>query len=313
MLFDVGLFLLSLILLTWGADWLVRGASAVAERLGVNPLVIGLTVVAFGTSAPELVVSGAAALRQQAGLAVGNVMGSTVANVGLIVGAGALIRPIEVHRRLLARESPLLVLVLLIVMVLSLNHAVGRLDGLALVTGFLIYLGFLFRWARDERESNGAMPGDRPRKTASKLGYDLLRLGLGLVGLLVGADWLVDSAVSIARAFDIPEAVIGATLVAIGTSMPELASTVAAAARGLGDIAIGNVIGSNVFNLGLVLGTAALLSPLQLPPETVVRQVLPALLFCVLLVPLAFTRWHVDRWEGGLLLALYGGFIYWML
>lgn len=313
MLFDVGLFLISLVLLTWGADWLVRGASAVAERLGVNPLVIGLTVVAFGTSAPELVVSGAAALRQQPGLAVGNVMGSTVANVGLIVGAGALIRPIEVHRRLLARESPLLVLVLLIVMVLSLNHAVGRLDGLALVTGFLIYLGFLFRWARDERESNEAMPGDPLRETASKLGYDLLRLGLGLVGLLVGADWLVDSAVSIARAFDIPEAVIGATLVAVGTSMPELASTVAAAVRGLGDIAIGNVIGSNVFNLGLVLGTAALLSPLQLPPETVVRQVLPALVFCVLLIPLAFTRWHVDRWEGGLLLAMYGGFIYWML
>lgn len=313
MLLEVGLFLISLLLLTWGADWLVRGASGVAERLGVNPLVVGLTVVAFGTSAPELVVSGAAALRQQPGLAVGNVMGSTVANVGLIVGAGALIRPIEVHRRLLARESPLLVLVLLTVMVLSLNHAVGRLDGLALVTGFLVYLGFLFRWARDERERNDLAVADRRREGASKLGYDLLRLGVGLVALLFGADWLVDSAVAIARAFDIPEAVIGATLVAVGTSMPELASTVAAAVRGMGDIAIGNVIGSNVFNLGLVLGTAALLSPLQLPPETVVRQVLPALLFCVLLIPLAFTRWHVDRWEGGLLLALYGGFIYWML
>ncbi len=315
MLADAGLFLLGLLLLTVGADWLVRGASGAAERVGVSPLVVGLTIVAFGTSAPELVVSGAAALRQQPGLAVGNVMGSTVANVGLIVGAGALIRPIEVHRRLLARESPLLVFVLLIVMALSLNHALGRLDGLALVTGFLIYMGFLFRWARDERNDGAALglPRGVGGEASRKLGFDILRVLLGLVGLLLGADWLVDSAVAIARAFDISEAVIGATLVAVGTSVPELASTIAAAARRMGDIAIGNVIGSNVFNLGLVLGTAALLSPLQLPPETVVRQVLPALLFCVLLIPLAFTRRHVDRWEGAILLAMYGGFIAWML
>lgn len=328
------LFVFGLLLLTFGADWLVTGASRIARGLGMNPLVVGLTVVAFGTSAPELVVSGAAALRWQPGLAVGNVMGSTVANVGLIVGLGALIRPIEVHRRLLARESPLLIFVLGMVMVLSYNHALGRLDGLALVVGFAIYLYFLLRWAREERVENeregpsgtaeagqcagagskGGAASSRPEGSRAPAAWvDWIRTVVGLGGLLLGANWLVDSAVAIARAFDVSEAVIGATMVAVGTSLPELASTVAAAARGLGDIAIGNVIGSNVFNLGLVLGTAALLNPLRLPPETVVRMVLPALFFCILLIPLAYTRWHVDRWEGALLLVGYAGFIVWVL
>lgn len=309
---DAVLFVVGLGLLTLGADWLVTGASRIAKSLGMNPLVIGLTVVAFGTSAPELVVSGAAAVRGQPGLAVGNVMGSTVANVGLIVGLGALIRPIEVHRRLLARESPLLILVLAIVMGLSYNHALGRLDGLALLVGFGVYLYYLTRWGKTEREVRFADDPDERRGDAP--GWESwTRTVVGLGALLLGANWLVDAAVAIARAFDVSEAVIGATMVALGTSLPELASTVAAAARGLADIAIGNVIGSNVFNLGLVLGAAALLSPLHLPPETVVRQVMPALLFCILLIPLAYTRGQVDRWEGGLLLVGYAGFIVWVI
>ncbi len=328
MLREALLFAAGLVLLTLGADWLVRGSASLAKQLGVSPLVIGLTVVAFGTSAPELVVSGAAALREQAGLAVGNVMGSTVANVGLIVGLGALLRPIAVHRRLLVRETPLVIFVLTIVMLLSLNDAVGRLDGLALVTGFLVYMWFLMSWARGEREGRSPRQADtltdlvaapipqppaRLPRASKETWISLLGIALGLPGLLIGAEWLVDSATYIARAFDIPEAVIGATLVAIGTSLPELASVIAAAARGMGDIAIGNVIGSNVFNLGLVLGTAALLRPLELPPELVVRQVLPALAFCVLLIPLALTRQRVGRWEGLLLLAGYAGFLVWTI
>ncbi len=296
--------------------------------MGVSPLVVGLTVVAFGTSAPELFVSSLAALRGQAGLAIGNIMGSTVANVGLIAGLGAMIRPIDVQRRLLARESPLLILVLIIVMLLSWNDALGRLDGLALLAGFVIYLGVMLRMegsgafaggpgkepdprVADETtvpaaESEGA-GGRGPDRTVALL---WLRTVVGLVALLVGAHWLVESAVSIARVFQVPEEVIGATMVALGTSIPELASTVAAAIRGLGDIAIGNIIGSNIFNLGLVLGTAAILSPLRLPPEVVVRQVVPALFFCALLIPLAYTGRKVDRAEGFFLLCLYGVFIY---
>lgn len=328
MLREVLLFGAGLVLLTLGADWLVRGSANLAKQLGVSPLLIGLTVVAFGTSAPELVVSGAAAVREQAGLAVGNVMGSTVANVGLIVGVGALLRPIGVHRRLLVRETPIVILVLSIVMLLSLNDAVGRLDGLALITGFFIYLWFLMAWARGEREGRGAhrtdtltdlvtVPGPYTAPRLRRMGKDawmaMLAIGLGLPGLLIGAAWLVDSATEIARAFDVPESVIGATLVAVGTSLPELASVVAAAVRRMGDIAIGNVIGSNVFNLGLVLGTAAVLKPLELPPQLVVRQVLPALAFSVLLIPLALTRQRVGRWEGMLLLAGYAAFIIWTL
>ena len=297
--------------------------------MGVSPLVVGLTVVAFGTSAPELFVSGLAALRGQPGLAVGNVMGSTVANVGLIAGLGALIRPIAVKRRLLVRESPLLIFVLLIVMLLSWNDALGRLDGLALTGGFLVYLIFMlhmegtgvFRGAPDlDAPGSGTPLGagtegltagmpDEPAAHPSLVGL-WVRTILGLIALLAGAHFLVDSGVAIARAFRVPEEVIGATMVAVGTSIPELASTVAAAARGLGDIAIGNIIGSNVFNLGLVLGAAALLNPLRLPPEVVIRQVVPALFFCVILIPLAYTGRRVNRGEGLALLLMYGVFIY---
>jgi cation:H+ antiporter len=154
-------------------------------------------------------------------------------------------------------------------------------------------------------------PDAKPRRATRETWLALLGIAVGLSGLLIGAEWLVDSATQIARAFNIPEAVIGATLVAVGTSLPELASVVAAATRGLGDIAIGNVVGSNVFNLGLVLGTAALLRPLELPPELVVRQVLPALAFSILLIPLALTRQRVTRLEGLLLLVGYLGFFIW--
>lgn len=335
------LFVVGLAALTLGADWLVRGASRVARAIGMNPLVIGLTVVAFGTSAPELVVSVTAALRGQPGLAVGNVMGSTVANVGLIAGLGAVVSPIAVHRRLLVRETPLLVLVLASVMALSYNGALGRLDGLALITGFAIYLRFLLRWGSREGEAEilearaalhfnepaagdpeepagpdpaaAAGPGESGRALASSGVWPWARLLAGMGLLLLGADWLVVSAVEMARALGIPEDVIGATLVAVGTSLPELASTLAAAFRGFGDIAIGNVVGSNVFNLGLVLGAAALAAPLRLPPQTVVKEVVPALLFCLALVPLALSGGKLDRAEGGVLVAGYAGFVAWIL
>jgi len=346
---DAILFLVGLALLTLGADWLVRGAAGLAARLGVSSLVVGLTVVAFGTSAPELVVTSTASLAGEAGVAVGNVMGSTAANVGLIVGLGALIRPIAVHRRLVVRETPLVILVLTIVMVLSLNDALGRLDGFALVCGWALYLLFLLRWGggfHDDksRPTNGdsppptravqvgaAEPGDAPTyddviveiiptqrgpekaRPEHGLGWSLTRIGIGLPCLIYGAQWLLQAAEALAVAFNVPQAVIAATMIAIGTSIPELASTVAAAVRGMGDIAIGNVIGSNVFNLGLVLGTASMIRPLQLPPSLVVQQVLPALAFSVLLIPLSLTNQRIDRWEGVLLLTLYAGFVTWLL
>ena len=317
-LVDALLFLVGLTSLTLGADWLVTGASRVAEHRGVSPLLVGLTVVAFGTSAPELVVSTAAVLRDQSGIAVGNVMGSTVANVGLIVGLGALVRPINVHRKLLQREAPLMVLILAAVMVFASNGVISSLDGLILVTGFSIYMVYLIRWGKSETET-GQFQAARIEARAGEMGLirrpylNWLRVAFGTALLLAGASWMVDSAEKIAIAYQVPEEVVGATMVAVGTSLPELASTIAAAARGLGDIAIGNVIGSNIFNLGLVLGTASLISPLELSSGTVVTQVVPAMIFCLVLIPLAYTGERVGRWEGTILLLGYAAFLYQVL
>ena len=311
---DTLLFLFALVPLTVGADWLVRGAAALAQRLGMSPLVVGLTVVAFGTSAPELFVSGSAALNGDAGFAVGNVMGSTAANVGLIVGIGALFGPIAVHRRVVVRETPLVIVVLSLVMALSLNDVLGRLDGFVLVAGWALYLFFLLRWERSgsaDAESPSAEapdPGSTPR-AGGRPWWSLLQIALGMALLGFGAEWLLDGAEGIARILRLPDALIAATMAAVGTSLPELASTLVAAYRRMGDIAVGNIIGSNVFNLGLVLGTAALLRPLVLDPSIVVGYVLPALAFSVLLIPLALHRGTVNRLEGGVLLFLYLGYI----
>lgn len=317
-LIEALLFLVGLTALTLGADWLVTGASRVAENRGVSPLLVGLTIVAFGTSAPELVVSSAAVLSNQQGIAIGNVLGSTVANVGLIVGLGAMIRPISVHRKLLQREAPLMVLVLAAVMVFASNGIVGRLDACLLVGGFAVYLAYLIRWGKSETETGqyqaARVEAKTPRVRFDHRPYvDWVRVAFGLGLLLAGATWMVESASKIALAYGVPEEVIGASMVAVGTSLPELASTVAAAARGLGDIAIGNVIGSNIFNLGLVLGVAALLRPLHLAPMTVAGQVVPAMIFCLALIPLAYTGERVSRWEGAALLLGYAFFLYTIL
>lgn len=309
------LFLVGLVTLSLGADWLVTGASRVAAHHGVSPLVVGLTIVAFGTSAPELVVSTTAAVQARAGLAVGNVMGSTVANVGLIVGLGALVSPLVVQARLLQRETPLLVLLLFLVMIFSLNGEIGRIDGLLLVGVFLVYLTYLHRWgATGDVMTDSLIEEAKQKAVATGRQYvNWIRLVFGLALLLLGATWLVDAAVAIARMLEIPEEVIGATLVAVGTSVPELATTVSAAVRGMGDIAMGNIVGSNIFNLGLVLGTAAIAAPLRLSPFTVVAEVVPALVFCLALVPVAMSGSRVSRFEGGILLTGYAAFIYMIL
>lgn len=309
------LFLVGLVTLSLGADWLVTGASRIAAHHGVSPLVVGLTIVAFGTSAPELVVSTTAVVQGRAGLAVGNVMGSTVANVGLIVGLGALVSPLIVQERLLQRETPLLVLLLFMVMVFSINGEIGRIDGLLLVGVFVIYLTFLHRWGATGDVLTDSLIEEAKQKAvaAGRQYVSWVRLAFGLALLLLGATWLVDSAVALARMLEIPEEVIGATLVAVGTSVPELATTVSAAIRGMGDIAMGNIVGSNIFNLGLVLGVAATTAPLRLSPFTVIAEVVPALVFCLALVPLSMSGSAVSRFEGGVLLAGYAAFIYLIL
>ena len=308
-------FLGSLVVVSLGADALVDGASRIATRFGVTPLVIGLTLVAFGTSAPELIVSVQAAWKGQPGLAVGNVMGSTAANVGLIIGLGALMRPLPVDRRLALAEAPLVAGILVLVLWFAVNGYVGRGEGLALVAGFLGYGVWLVRTESKrirERpalaagfEESGRIRGE-PR-----LAVATVRVIVGLAALLVGGDFLVESATVLARTVGISEEVIGATLVAVGTSIPELASTLAAIRKGLGDLALGNVLGSNVFNLGLVFGSAAIAAPLPLAPDVVMRQVVPALLLSTLLMAFAFGT--IGRWKGLVLLGGYALYIARML
>jgi cation:H+ antiporter len=208
----------------------------------------------------------------------------------------------------------MMVLVLTAAMLLVYDGELGRVDALVLVSGFAIYLVYLVRWGRSEvaaeefRETRQEVES-LGVKDARRPALNWLRVAFGLGLMLAGAHWLVEAAVALAREYHVSEEVIGATIVAVGTSLPELASTVAAAARGLGDIAIGNVIGSNIFNLGLVLGTAALIRPLQLPADVIGSQVVSALIFCLALIPLAYTGSKVSRWEGSLLMAGYAGFI----
>jgi len=308
-------FLGSLVVVSLGADALVDGASRIATRLGVTPLVIGLTLVAFGTSAPELIVSVQAAWKGQPGLAVGNVMGSTAANVGLIIGLGALMRPLPVDRRLALAEAPLVAGILVLVLWFAVNGYVGRGEGLALVAGFFGYGVWLVRTESKrirERpalaagfEESGRIRGE-PR-----LAIAIVQGIVGLAALLIGGNFLVESATGLARTVGIPEEVIGATLVAVGTSIPELASTLAAIRKGLGDLALGNVLGSNVFNLGLVFGSAAIAAPLPLAPDVVMRQVVPALLLSTLLMAFAFGT--IGRWKGLVLLGGYALYIARML
>jgi cation:H+ antiporter len=315
MLLMMTVFLVSIVAVSLGADALVAGASRIATRLGVTPLIVGLTLVAFGTSAPELIVSVEAAWKGQPGLAVGNVMGSTAANVGLIIGLGALIRPLPVKRRLALAEEALVAVVLLLVLWFAVNGYVGTGEGISLLAGFVVYVIWLVRKEskRIQREPDIAVGIETSGRTLGEgsVAAAVVRVTFGLAALLVGGSLLVESAIELARVLGVTEEVIGATLVAVGTSVPELASTLAAIRKGLGDIALGNVLGSNVFNLGLVFGCAAIVAPLPIGADVAMRQVVPALLLSTLLV--AFSFGTIGRWKGLLLLGGYAVYILRML
>jgi len=317
-----GLFVLGLAAVSVGAEFLVRGSSRLAKRIGISPLVIGLTVVAFGTSAPELVITGMRSLEGDADFAVGNVMGSTVANVGLIVGLAAVVRPMKVQRRILLRETPIILFVLALVIAFSLSGVIGRGEGVVLTGGWALYVALVIRWAlRETREGQPAPrsavappdPAETPEIVDSRVITCILFIIMGLGGLVFGADWLVTGAKEIALSIGVPDSVVAATIVAVGTSLPELAATVAAAFHRMGDLATGNIVGSNVFNLGLVLGSAALLNPLAMESGLVIEQVVPALLFSAVLIPLALARGRIGRGGGGFLLALYALYVTWLL
>lgn len=298
---------LALGLLFIGAEGLVRGSSSLALRAGLSPLTVGLTIVAFGTSSPELVVSLKATLSQQGDISVGNVVGSNIFNIAIILGITALLCPIPVHRKIIKIDAPIALGLTCLLLVLLLNDSLGRLEGLLLFAGIVAYTVMNVVFANKEPGNGGdgdAAPGISRHwilDTAFMLG------GLGI--LILGSRLLVDHSVILAKGFGVSEAVIGLTIVAAGTSMPELATSVVAALRKQPDIAIGNVVGSNVFNILGILGVTSLVSPLY-APGIALTDYAAMLAFTVLLIPLLYTGRMLHRLEGLALLALYAGYLF---
>lgn len=299
-----------LVLLAVGAEGLVRGSSATALRLGVTPLVIGLTVVAFGTGSPELFVSVEAAYRGNSGIALGNVVGSNISNVALILGLSALARPMRVRSELIRREVPLMIGVTLLLCLLLFDGTLSRMDGLLLTMGSVAYTVFAYMAARRDRSAVVAEEFDEALTEPKRsVWLDVAFILSGFAALLIGAKLLLGGATVVAERFGISQVVIGLTIVAIGTSLPELATSVVASVRGQADVAFGNVIGSNVLNILCVLGVAALIRPIEvqgLRPLDVGVLVGSA----VLVLPLMRRGFILNRWEGAVLLAGYAAYLY---
>lgn len=293
-------------LLVYGAELLVRGASALAVSIGISPLVVGLTVVAFGTSAPELAVSVLSAWHGQAGIALGNVVGSNICNVLLILGLSAAVAPLVVARQIVRLEVPIMIGTSMLLILFALDGMVARWEGALLFAGVIGYTVWTVRRSRRElREQAGEAADDAP--PASSRSRQLLEILGGLVLLGVGSKLLVDSAVTIARHFGVSDLVIGLTIIAVGTSLPELATSVLASMRGQRDIAVGNVVGSNIFNILSVLGLTALVAPagLPIPPAALTFDLPVMLVVAIACLPVFLAGHRIARWEGLLFLGYY--------
>ncbi len=307
-------FIAGLALLIFGAEWLVRGASRLAAKVGISPLVIGLTVVAFGTSSPEMAVSVQSSFAGQADIAVGNVVGSNIFNILFILGISAAITPLIVQQQLIRLDVPLMIGLSVAVYLMSLDGIIGRLEGILLFIGIIVYTVFLIVQSRKETK---AVEEEYAQEYADKkeTGWKPWLINLGLVGvgltlLVLGSNWLVDSAISIARWLGLSELIIGLTIVAAGTSMPEVATSIAAAVKGERDIAVGNVVGSNIFNVLSVLGLTAMVAPSGVPVSQAAEAFdIPVMVsVAVMTLPIFFTGNRIDRWEGWLFLFYYAAY-----
>ncbi len=307
------LFSAGLLALVVGAEVLVRGASRLALSLGISPLVVGLTVVAFGTSAPEVAVSVGAALEGRTDIAVGNVVGSNIFNVLFILGVSALITPLVVNAQIIRQEVPIMIGASLLLIAFSLDGQLSHLDAGILFALLIGYTVFLVRQSRLETQATReeySQEFERRSRWDSRLPVQLGLILAGLALLVLGSNWLVDSATTFAKALGVSDLVIGLTIVAAGTSMPEVATSIMAAIRKEGDIAIGNVVGSNVFNILGCLGVAGLASPEGLPlaPSLLRFDLWVMLAVACACLPVFLTGREIARWEGGLFLLYYGAF-----
>ncbi|REJ75553.1 MAG: sodium:calcium antiporter [Acidobacteria bacterium] len=310
MLFPILLLIAGFVILTLGAEGLVRSGSSIALRLGITPFVVGLTFVALGTSSPELVVSVQAAFAGSSALAIGNIVGSNISNTALILGVAALIYPLKAKTVVIRREMPVMVAITGVFWLMILDGSLDRLDGLLLVLSAVAYTLFIYFSAkRGKVKGLKSQFSEGLEGPGRNVGFDALMLVGGVGFLVLGANLLVNGAVQIAKFFEIPEVVIGLTLVAVGTSLPELATSAVAAFRNKADMALGNAIGSNISNIAFVLGVTALVNPIEVGD---IRTVDLAVMLgtAVFLWALLGIRFVLDRLEAFILLVVYALYIY---
>jgi len=327
---DFLILIAGLTVLIGGGEVVIRGASSLARGLGVSPLAVGLTVVAFGTSAPELAVNVNAALRDTGALSFGNVFGSNMANIGLIVGLVAMIQPIPIHNIVIRRELPMMLLATAAAIIMAFDVQLGgardaylRGDGIILLLFFVIFLyytiGDLLR-PRDLTRAHGDSGGDTLFELELEddpedpwIARDLILVAIGLTALIGGAHLTVVSAVDLARAFDVPEVVIGLTMISVGTSLPELVAAVTAVRKGKSDMAVGTVVGSNIFNILLVAGVTCAIRPMQIPPGGRIDLAACALLSLTFTLMASTHHRLIIRYEGATLLAIYLAYMTWRM
>ncbi|MDZ4781701.1 MAG: calcium/sodium antiporter [Planctomycetia bacterium] len=310
--FLIGVFVAGAVVLYYGAEATLLGAVSIATRMGISQLVIGLTLVAFGTSCPELSLDVSAALKGQTELAFGDLVGSNIANIGLILGLAAVLCPLHVQMRLLRAELPIVIAVSILVLALAWDGVISRQDGLFMLAGFVLFTGYSYRAARQESRSvRREIEGAAEVTTGNR--KSLLLIVLGLAGLVAGAQLMVYAAVEMARLIGVSELIIGLTIVALGTSLPELATSVVAARRGDADIVVGNVIGSNIFNLLLILALVAVIHPVPVEARSLYIDLPVMIAFAVALVPIMLRGMVVSRNEGLFLVAGMLAFLGWQL
>jgi len=316
MLYSILAVLSGFALLVWGADRFVLGASALARNLGISPLIIGLTIVGFGTSAPELLVSAVAAWEGNPAMGIGNVLGSNITNIGLILGLTALIAPMTVHSVTLRREFPVLLLIMILALLLMVDGELGQLDGGVLLFGTVLLMAWMVRLGLNDRNGD-PMASEFAEEIPAQLptGRAVMWLVVGGITLLISSRMLVWGAVNIAEWFGVSDLIIGLTIVAIGTSLPELAASVVSALKGEHDIAIGNVLGSNMFNLLAVMAMPGLIHPSSLPADVLLRD-FPVMFGLTLILLTMSYGWRgagrINRMEGGILLCAYLGYLGWL-
>jgi len=323
MILNLAFLVIGFLMLYYGANLLVKGSSSLAQSIGLTPLVIGLTVVAFGTSAPELVISVVSSIKDKSMIAVGNVVGSNICNIALVLGVSALLQPIKSHRSVIRRDIPIMLGISLYLLLISLNSKIGRLEGASLFGGIIVYTLFNYYMAIKESRQKFSEGSVAFESAVKEIEYvtsrtrQILLIVVGITGVIVGAEILIDAAVIIMKKFGVSEKFIGLTIVALGTSLPELATSVVAALRKEMDISIGNLVGSNVFNILSVLGAASLVRPIPIPGGFVASSLL---IDYLVMMFISFLPWlmmrktcTVTRQDGLILLSCYVGYIVYLI